>query len=147
MAEGNDLTVALHNCPGCSVLGKTCYTCFVVASSDQIIENIQIIRQNKTANLLYEVASKMAVDKVVTKNDEGKETIKKLKELAEEYTQLEFKTQRAVRTIQSYGKVCKEAAEDFLEDGNMEELLIEFGNIKEAKSALKDVTNNHNLIK
>jgi len=147
MEEENELSVVEQNCPGCSGLEGECDICFVVARSDQIIESLQIMGQNQSENLLYEVASKMAVDKVVAKKDEGKKTIKKLRELAQEYTQLEFTTQRAVRTIRSYGKACKEAAEDFLEEGNVRELLIEFGNIKEAKDALKDVTNNLSLIK
>ncbi len=147
MAQKNDLSVVEQNCPDCSDFGKECDFCFVVLKFIQIILSLQIIIHNQSENLLYEVAARMAVDRDISGNDNGKKIVKKLRELAKEYTQLEFKTQRAVRTIRSYGKACKEAAEDFLDDGNVRELSTEFGNIKEAKDALKDVTNHHNLIK
>jgi hypothetical protein len=67
--------------------------------------------------------------------------------LAQEYSQLEIKTKRSVRTIRSYGENCKEAVEDFLKDGNIGELLHELSDLKESKTDLKDATENHGKIK
>ncbi len=103
--------------------------------------------KNKPLEPLFELVAQMEADKVIANQDKGKEMIKKLRELAEEYTQLEFQTQRAVRTIRSYGRACQYAAEDFLEDGDVGELLKEFGNIEETKTSLKEALQNHTNIK
>ncbi len=104
--------------------------------------------QSQPDKPLDELAVQIAAGKVIAENDERKKfVIEELRQLAVKYSQLEFKTQRAVRTIQSYGKACKEAAEDFLEDGNVKELLTELGNIDETKATLKEASNEHNKIK
>jgi hypothetical protein len=104
--------------------------------------------QNRPGQPLDELAVQIAAGKVIADNDKRKKfVIKALRELAGEYTQLEFKTRRAVRTIRSYGKACKEAAEDFLEGGNVGELLTELCNIEETKTSLKEASDNHNSIK
>jgi hypothetical protein len=136
------------NCPDCFDLGDDCDTCLVVARSNQIIEGLKALMQSQPDKPLDEMAVEIEAKKVIADNDERKKfVINELRELAVEYSQLEFKTRRAVRTIQSYGKACKEAAEDFLEDGNVKELLTELGNIDETKATLKEASNDHNSIK
>ncbi len=132
-------------CPDCSDLGGECDTCFFVGKNDQIIESLKTMGQNKPENTLYEVAAIMAAKKTIA--DKEKEMIKKLRELAKDYSNLELSTQRVVRTIQSYGENCKEAAEDFLEDGNLGELLDELVDVEASKTSLAEVTQKHNDIK
>ena len=89
----------------------------------------------------------MAKEKTITDDDQGKEMIQKLGEVAKDYSQLELMTQMAVRQIQSYGENCDSSIEDFLEDGNYEELLNEVGNIEEIKTSFLDVARRHQKIK
>jgi hypothetical protein len=103
--------------------------------------------QNKPEKTIYEIAALMGAEKSIADNAKGKETIKKLRELAKDTSQLEVKTQRAVRAIQSYGENCKEAAVDFLEDGNVSDLLEELKDIGETNQSLQDALNNNNQIR
>jgi hypothetical protein len=105
--------------------------------------SLKILGRNQTEKALYEVAAEMAVLKNVADDGNRKVMIEGLRVLAREYAQLEFKTIQAVRTIKSYGKAWQEAAEDFLEDGDVNELLHELGDMKETKDALKDANEKH----
>jgi hypothetical protein len=133
-----------ENCPDCSDLSQKSDICF---SNDKIFESIQSMGQNKPEKTSYKMAALLATENPIADNDKGKETIKKLRELAKDTSQLELKTQRAVRTVQSYGENCKEAAEDFLEDGNVSDLLEELKDVGETNQTLQDALNNHNIIK
>jgi hypothetical protein len=128
-------------------LDKECDFCFFVSKTDQMTHNIQVIKKNPPLNPLYNLIAKLGAEKVIANSDGGQSVINKLKKLATEYALLETKTQRAVMTIQSYGENWKEAAEDFLKDGNTKDLWNELGNIKETKKSLQDATNQHKQIK
>jgi hypothetical protein len=153
MAQKNELSLANLRigqggiCPECSNSGNECDTCFFVAKNSQMIESLQIMMKSKPQKPLYELNVELAAQKVIANNDKGKKMMTELADVAEKYSQLEIKTKRAVRSIQSYGKNCQEAAEDFLKNGDVGELLSELGDIQEAKNDLKDVTENHGLIK
>ncbi len=136
-----------QTCPDCSDLNQKCDTCIFVAKIDQIIESLQIMGQNKPQNLLYGLRAEMEAENPIADSYQGEETIKQLGKLAKDYSQLELETQRAVRKIRSYGENCKEAAEDFLVDGNLKELSEELVNNEESKTSLRDATNNYNQIK
>ncbi len=88
----------------------------------------------------------METEKVIANHDKGKEIIKTLRELAKKYSQLEFQTQRAVRSIRSYGKAWKEAAVDFMEDGDQEQLLLELNDFEETKAFFLVANNTHSEI-
>jgi hypothetical protein len=74
----------------------------------------------------------------------GKQMEKDLKELAVEYSQLQVKTQQVAMEIQSYGRSCKEAAEDILRDGIVWEMPRDIGDITHS---LRDATYNCNFIR
>jgi hypothetical protein len=133
-----------ENCPDCSNSSQKCDTCFFVAKIDQIADCVQVIVQNKQENIFHGLRAEMEAENPIA--DKGKETIKQLGELSKDYSQLELKTQRAVRAIQSYGENCEEAAEDFLEDGNVRDLLEELADDEETKKSLQDAVNSLNLI-
>jgi hypothetical protein len=142
----------LHMCKGgigpeCHNLERECDTCFLVARSDQVISSLEIMIKNQKEKPLYDLIAEMGADKIITSNDKGQGLINDLKKLATDYSLLETKTQRAAMTIQSYKENCGEAAEDFLEDGNVGDLLDELSNTEETKTSLADVIDHFNLIK
>ena len=110
-----------------------------------MIASLQIIGKNRPENRLNELKKKIAAEKVIADSEQGK--VEELKKLAAEYSQLEVKTQRVVKTIQSYGKKCKAAAGNFLKDGNVGNLLSELGKIKDAKTSLDETLENLTSIK
>jgi hypothetical protein len=134
-------------CPECSDLGPKCVICSVSAPITQLLGSLQNMMQNQPEKLIYKVAAEMETEKVIAKHDKGKEIIKTLRELAKKYSQLEFQNQRAVRTIRSYGKAWKEAAEDFMEDGDQGQLLLELNAIEETKAFFLAANKTHTEIK
>ncbi len=96
---------------------------------------------------LFNSSVNLSEQKVIANNGKGQKEVKELKELAVKYSKLQIKTQRAVRAIQSYGKNCKEAAENFLEDGTVTELYGHQGDIEELKHSLEDASFKHYDIK
>jgi hypothetical protein len=115
-----------ENCPDCLYFGRKCPICHFKH------QNV-IVMNYERKDVLSKLEAKMAADQIIANNATGKEMIKRVRELAEEYSPLEVRTQHTVRTIQSYGRDCKKGAEDFLEDGNVGEPL---DNIEEAKTFL-----------
>ncbi len=111
------------------------------------MESLRFIGRNQTEKLLYEVAAEVAAPKAVADDGNRKDMIKDIRGLGRDYAQLQFKTQRAVRKIKSYGIAWKDAAEDFLKDGDVKELFHTLGNISETKDALEDANKKHNKIK
>jgi hypothetical protein len=133
-------------CPDCFTRDEKCDTCFVVAEKNEMILSLKTMLENRPEKSLSEMTVEMAAQEVIANDTKGKEMLVKLKGLAREYSQLELETQRAVMTIRRYGENCKEAAVDFLEDGNVRELMDELGDIEEMKENLEKATNKHNDI-
>ena len=122
-----------ENCPDCMYFDRKCPICHFKH------RNVIVMNYDRK-DVLSKLEAKMAADQIIANNATGKEIIKNVRELAEEYSPLEVRTQHTVRIIQSYGKDCKKVAEDLTKDGNVQELL---DNIEEANRSLGDATQNY----
>jgi hypothetical protein len=80
-------------CPGCSDSNTgLCDLCFLIAKGNEMVQCLKIMMKNKPIESLFELVAQTEANKVIVNHPKGKEMIKKLKELAEEYSQLELKT-------------------------------------------------------
>ena len=66
-----------------------------------------------------------------------------IKSLADDYSKLESRTKNCVLKVKSYGENLKECAEDFKEDGILEDYTIGLANTDEVMKKLKDVDEQH----
>ncbi len=132
-------------CPIC--LSSDCKFSDLIDLNDKLAKSLGFINEQLSQKPLQDWIAQLEADKTIADNDEGQKTIKMLKELAVECSLQENKARQVVRTIQSYGENCKEAAEDFLEDGNVGDRLDELKDIEETKKCLQDVAEMHHQIK
>jgi hypothetical protein len=109
-------------------------------------KSVLVMKHNNPKEALSEWAVALASESVFADSDLGKKIFANIKTLADDYSQLEFKTQRMVRKLETYGILCQEAAEEFLEDGDVGDLLMKLGDIKKTKTSLDDAADKHNEI-
>jgi hypothetical protein len=132
-------------CPKC--LSSDCTFSDLIDLNDKLAKSLGFINEELSRKPLHDLIAQLEADRIIANNDEGQRMIKMLKELAVEFSLQENKARQVVRTIQSYGENCKEAAEDFLEDGNVGDRLDEVKDIEETKRCLQDVAEMHQQIK
>jgi hypothetical protein len=152
MAQKKDLSLAKLSlgrddiCPDCSNLDEKCVICSFVNNCEQMKNSINVVKENLSLKPLYELIAKLGADNIIANNAEGQRVINKLKKLATGYKLLEAKTRRLVMKIQSYGEDCQKAAEDFLTDGFIGDLLAQLRDIEDAKAALEDANDMHTVL-
>ena len=81
------------------------------------------------------------------KAGEVTEILKEIETLAKHYWTLETKTKRVVRDVHSYGGYLIEAADDFTNDHDFEELLINVMNMDDVKISLQKANEEHDIVK
>ena len=125
-------------CKTCTSLRSLCTVCLIESRMEKIQTSIQVVSRCRVAQTLVSVLEKMANDKVAKKEEEARQIMCEVEDLAKHYWTLEAKTKRSVREIKGYGEILKEAAEDFLEDGIINDFWNEVSNMDEVKMALKE---------
>ena len=112
-----------HRCEFCCEIKTLCTACLIDTRLEVIQRSIRVVKHCRVAKAL--IASIEAIKKqgLEKKAKEVTEIIQEIENLAKHYWTLEAKTKRVVRDVKSYGEYLVEAADDFMTEGDLEELL------------------------
>ena len=139
-------------CQACVASQSLCTECLVDSRIEKIQTSIAAVSSCRVARTLVSVLEslesmeKKVNDKKAEKEQQISQIMSEVRELAKHYWTLEAKTKRSVREIQSYGKNLKEAAEDFLEDGILNDFWKELTEMDGVKEALEKAYEEHEII-
>ena len=133
-------------CTTCASFRSLCTVCLVESRMEKIQMSIGVVSSCRVAQTLISVLENIANDKVAKKEEEVRQIMSQVEELAKHYWTLEAKTKRSVREIKGYGENLQEAAEDFLEDGIISDFWKEISNMSGVKEALEKANEEHEII-
>ena len=142
-----DINGVNHRCVDCHELSTLCTACLIDTRLEVIQKSISFAKHCQLAKALIvsvEAIKKQGLEK---KAGEVTEILKEIETLAKHYWTLETKTKRVVRDVQSYGGYLIEAADDFTNDHDFEELLINVMNMDDVKISLQKANEEHDIVK
>ena len=142
-----DIKGVNHRCVDCHEMSTLCTACLIDTKLEVIQKSISFAKHCQLAKALIvsvEAIKKQGLEK---KAGEVTEILKEIETLAQHYWTLETKTKRVVRDVQSYGGYLIEAADDFTNDHDFEELLINVMNMDDVKISLQKANEEHDIVK
>ena len=143
----NDVDHCQNPCALCSTISSVCSFCMVDSRLKEIQYSIGVVQDCKLAKSLVRTIANAKENSVVQKQNEAKEMMKEIENLARSYWTLESKTKRAVGNVKVYGESLREASADYLEDGVLSDFWDELSDVNEAKKELQQVNEHHESIK
>ena len=134
-------------CELCSTISSVCSFCMVDSRLKEIQFSIGVVQDCRLAKSLVRTIANAKENSVVQKQNEAKEMLKEIENLARSYWTLETKTKRAVGNVKVYGESLKKASAEYLEDGVLSDFWDELSDVNEAKKELQEVNEHHESIK
>ena len=112
-----------------------------------IAKSLGAIQSCQVAYELYQLIENSYKEAASKKVEEVEGLMEDIRQLAKKYWILEAKTKRSVRDIKAYGKYLKQAAEDYLENGDLGDLMVEMSDMKVVKKSLHEANEKHEEIR
>jgi len=142
-----DLNGMQHYCKTCLSQRSTCTICLVNHNLEEIQKSITAVQTEDVAHSLTMALDTISIKKIQKEEADALEVIEDVKKLASKYRDLQAETKRSVQKVRLYGENLKEAAEDYVEDGDTTELLHEVKDVRMIKESIEKCNTHHNNIK
>jgi len=133
-------------CPACNEVKRLCDLCYISVKLANIGNCLRAVERYVPRKELNKFLAEVKFKQIYASNDQVKKLVEEIKSLATRFSKQEVKTKMLVGEVQNYGQIWKEAAEDFLEDGNWKDFLIEVMSFEDVRKELKETIEDNNLI-
>ena len=134
-------------CMLCKEIATVCSFCLAESRMTEMQKSIGIVLKCQLSKGLIQMIAKVKQNQIAQKQQEVRDMVDEIENLAKMYWHLEARTKKAVGKVKVYGTSVKEAAEDYKNDADIDEFWRELTDMEDAKNSLMLAHEKHEEIK